>query len=128
MSAADSPHQQRTSPSWEAIERDFRNGVRAVTVIAQEHGITEGAIRKRAKRDGWTRDASNPSAPGSQAPKVPKAPNAPKVAKTRKVVDWEALELQYRAGIRSLKDIGREFNVSDAAIVSAPSVMDGNGT
>lgn len=36
---------------------------------------------------------------------------------TRKVIDWDAVELQYRAGIRSLKDIGREFNVSDAAII-----------
>ena len=35
----------------------------------------------------------------------------------RKMIDWEAVELQYRAGIRSLKDIGREFDVSDAAIV-----------
>lgn len=36
---------------------------------------------------------------------------------TRKVIDWEAVELQYRAGIRSLKDIGGEFGVSDAAII-----------
>lgn len=36
---------------------------------------------------------------------------------TRKAIDWEAVEIQYRAGIRSLKDIGREFGVSDAAIV-----------
>jgi hypothetical protein len=36
---------------------------------------------------------------------------------SRKVIDWEALELQYRAGIRSLKDIGKEFDVSDAAII-----------
>ena len=36
---------------------------------------------------------------------------------TRKVIDWESVEIQYRAGIRSLKDIGREFDVSDAAIV-----------
>lgn len=36
---------------------------------------------------------------------------------TRKVVDWEAVELQYRAGIRSLKDIGSEFGVSDAGII-----------
>lgn len=105
MSAAEPFQPQKTSPNWEAIERDFRIGVRAVTAIAQEHGITEGAIRKRAKRDGWTRDASKSNVPKAQGPK------------TRKVVDWEALELQYRAGIRSLKDIGREFNVSDAAIV-----------
>lgn len=36
---------------------------------------------------------------------------------TRKVIDWESVEIQYRAGVRSLKDIGREFDVSDAAIV-----------
>lgn len=36
---------------------------------------------------------------------------------TRKVIDWEAVEIQYRAGIRSLKDIGAEFGVSDAAII-----------
>jgi hypothetical protein len=35
----------------------------------------------------------------------------------RKSIDWETLETQYRAGIRSLKDIGREFGVSDAAII-----------
>ena len=56
MSAADLSQPQKTSPNWEEIERDFRIGVRAVTAIAQEHGITEGAIRKRAKRDGWVRD------------------------------------------------------------------------
>lgn len=35
----------------------------------------------------------------------------------RKVVDWEAVELHYRAGIRSLKEIGKEFGVSDAGII-----------
>jgi hypothetical protein len=34
-----------------------------------------------------------------------------------KRIDWEALEIQYRAGIRSLKDIGAEFGVSDAGIL-----------
>lgn len=35
----------------------------------------------------------------------------------RKQIDWESLEIQYRAGVRSLKDIGQEFGVSDAAII-----------
>jgi hypothetical protein len=35
----------------------------------------------------------------------------------RAAVDWEAVEIQYRAGIRSLKDIGKEFGVSDAGII-----------
>lgn len=36
---------------------------------------------------------------------------------SKKPIDWEAVEIQYRAGIRSLKDIGGEFGVSDAAII-----------
>ena len=35
----------------------------------------------------------------------------------RKAVDWESVEREYRAGIRSLKDIGAEFGVSDAGIL-----------
>ena len=34
-----------------------------------------------------------------------------------KSVDWDAVELAYRAGVRSLKDIGKEFGVSDAGIL-----------
>ncbi|WP_404299802.1 hypothetical protein [Alicycliphilus denitrificans] len=56
MSSPQHSPQDKAPPNWEVIERDFRMGVRAVTAIAQEHGITEGAIRKRAKRDGWVRD------------------------------------------------------------------------
>jgi len=32
-------------------------------------------------------------------------------------IDWEAVEPHYRAGIRSLKDIGKEYGVSDAGII-----------
>lgn len=46
------------APDWEAIERDYRAGVLTLRAIAAAHGITEGAIRKRAKRDGWSRDLS----------------------------------------------------------------------
>lgn len=38
-------------------------------------------------------------------------------APKRKAIDWEAVEMQYRAGIRSLKEIGAEFGVSDAGII-----------
>lgn len=35
----------------------------------------------------------------------------------KKIIDWETLSVHYRAGIRSLKDMGIEFDVSDAAII-----------
>lgn len=43
---------------WERIELDYRAGIKTLRQIASEHGISEGAIRKRAKRDDWTRDLS----------------------------------------------------------------------
>ncbi|MDH2234148.1 hypothetical protein N5K37_29965 [Delftia tsuruhatensis] len=46
------------SPDWERIELDYRAGIKTLRQIADQHGITEGAIRKRAKRDEWTRDLS----------------------------------------------------------------------
>lgn len=44
---------------WERIEQDYRAGVKSLREIAGENGNSEGAIRKRAKRDGWSRDLSD---------------------------------------------------------------------
>ncbi|GAB2712615.1 hypothetical protein [Comamonas sediminis] len=43
---------------WDKIELDYRAGIKSLRQIGAEHGISEGAIRKRAKRDEWTRDLS----------------------------------------------------------------------
>ncbi|MWN91376.1 hypothetical protein GQ597_11795 [Gilliamella sp. Pra-s65] len=45
-------------PDWEAIESAYRAGLLSIREIASQHGITHGAINKRAKRDGWERDLS----------------------------------------------------------------------
>lgn len=41
---------------WEAVEVAYRVNTKSVRAIADEHGITEGTIRARAKRLGWARD------------------------------------------------------------------------
>lgn len=48
----------KPTPHWPTIEADYRAGVKAVRQIAREHGLSETAIRKRAKAEGWTRDLS----------------------------------------------------------------------
>lgn len=53
---SDEPRTETPATDWDAIEREYRLGIRANTAIARSHGITEGAIRKRAKAEGWTRD------------------------------------------------------------------------
>ncbi|MFC0178992.1 hypothetical protein [Thorsellia kenyensis] len=45
-------------PDWEAIESAYRAGLLSLREIASLHNISEGAIRKRAKRDEWSRDLS----------------------------------------------------------------------
>ena len=37
---------------------DYRAGIKTLRQIADENGITHGAVNKRAKRDGWERDLS----------------------------------------------------------------------
>jgi predicted DNA-binding protein YlxM (UPF0122 family) len=41
---------------WEIVEKHYRAGLKSLRTIAEDAGVTEGAIRKRAKRDGWTRN------------------------------------------------------------------------
>lgn len=48
----------KNAPDWERIELDYRAGIKTLRQIADENGISHGAINKRAKRDGWDRDLS----------------------------------------------------------------------
>lgn len=45
-----------SKPDWEAIESAYRAGVMSLREIASQHGISDTAIRKRAKKEGWSRD------------------------------------------------------------------------
>lgn len=42
--------------SWHEIEREYRIGKKTNVRIAEEFGVSESAIRRRAKKEGWTRD------------------------------------------------------------------------
>jgi len=40
---------------WSVVESAYRTGIKTLRQIAQENGITHGAVNKRAKRDAWER-------------------------------------------------------------------------
>ncbi len=40
-------------PNWKAIERAFCKGDESLRAIARQHGVSDAAIRKRAKSRGW---------------------------------------------------------------------------
>jgi hypothetical protein len=41
---------------WNVVEAEYRAGIKSLRTIAAEHDISEGAIRKRAKKEEWARD------------------------------------------------------------------------
>tara|TARA_R110000850_G_scaffold275207_1_gene414156 strand:+ start:25777 stop:26301 length:525 start_codon:yes stop_codon:yes gene_type:complete len=43
-------------PDWEAIESAYRAGSLSIRAIAEQHGISDTAIRSKAKKHGWERD------------------------------------------------------------------------
>ncbi|MCU7645639.1 hypothetical protein [Pseudomonas piscis] len=45
-------------PDWEAIERAYRAGALSIRTIAERQGVSDTAIRKKAKALGWARDLS----------------------------------------------------------------------
>jgi len=47
------------APDWFEAEKAYRAGMLSVVVIAQQCGMSEGAIRKRAKKLGWERDLTD---------------------------------------------------------------------
>lgn len=53
---ASAPSAKPAKTDWEAVERDYRAGLLSLREIAGPAGITEGAIRKRAKVNGWERN------------------------------------------------------------------------
>lgn len=45
-----------SKPDWDIIEREFSKGILSNRQIAEQHGISETAIRKKAKQFGWVKD------------------------------------------------------------------------
>src|SRR5690554_84499 len=47
---------KRKKIDWEAIEDEYRAGSLSIRNIADKHGISDTAIRKKATLHGWQRD------------------------------------------------------------------------
>jgi hypothetical protein len=83
---------------WERIANDYASGQMSVRATARRYGVTETAIRNKAKKSGWIR-AKSPAAP---------------VRKT--AIDWEGIEKDFVAGRMSGREIARWYGVYEAMI------------
>jgi len=52
---------QKQPVDWVEIERDYRTGAMSLREMARWYGLSDTAIRKRAKAEGWERSADAPS-------------------------------------------------------------------
>ncbi|MHC5174335.1 terminase small subunit [Serratia rhizosphaerae] len=58
-----------SKPEESGLERDYCAGQLSLREMAEIHGISEGAIRKRAKKYGWVRSKSTGTQTGTQVRK-----------------------------------------------------------
>ena len=106
--------QNPSAVDWERIELDYRAGIKTMRQIADEHGITHGAINKRKKRDGWDRDLNARIIAKAEAI-VSKAEVSKEVAKANLDTEKAVVEanaqavanviLSHRASIRRYRDL-----------------------
>lgn len=76
---------------WHRIEVDYRAGIKPLRLMAEEHGITHGAINKRAKKEGWSRDLSEKIRARAEE-KVSKAAVSTEVSTQRMVTERQVVE------------------------------------
>jgi hypothetical protein len=95
---------------WDLIEVDYRAGIKTLRQIADEHGITHGAVNKRAKTRGWTRDLTAKIQAAAEA-KVSKAAVSSEVSAQRLATENQVVEanadVQFRIRMEHRQDIGR---------------------
>ena len=103
----------KTFIDWELVEADYRAGIKVLRQIGLDHGLTEGAIRKRAKRDKWTRNLAVKIAARAEemvrkevANLVRKPGTQVSAATETQIVEANA-DLQFRVKMEHRKDITR---------------------
>lgn len=100
-STSTEPKTDKPQIDWERIELDYRAGVKTLRQIADEHGISHGAINKRAKRDGWERNLTEKIQAKADA-LVSKAAVSKEVSKEERIAENAVIEANAltQAGVR----------------------------
>ena len=104
---------------WERIELDYRAGIKTLRQIADEHGITHGAVNKRAKRDGWERDLSEKINAKADA-LVSKAAVSSEVSKETRIAEKQIIDINAQAvaeiRLAHRRDIHRARKLTNALL------------
>lgn len=110
---------------WAGIERDYTTTTRSIREIARWFSLSEGAIRKKAKADGWVRKASTQQDAPAHPPvvDVPRSSDVPKVEEVigrgRNLADRMLDELDALTLHRGEMDVIIQENEQDPARLQA---------
>lgn len=111
----DTTKQRAAAVDWLIVEKDYRAGIKTLRQIADEHGITHGAINKRAKRDGWDRDLSGKIQAKAES-LVSKAVVSSEVSREKLATERQIVEANAHAvahvDLTNRKDVLRGMDVS----------------
>lgn len=113
---ADTP--KKPPVDWERIELDFRAGTMTLREIGEANGVSHTAIRKRAEKEGWSRDL-NAKIKAKAEELVSKAEVSKTVSKeeaeTKKVTENDRvladatrianIKLKHRAGVGRMQEV-----------------------
>ena len=101
---------------WERIGAEYRAGKLSLREIGRQHGCSEGAIRKRAKADGWERDlqARVDEAVRNKLVRAEVRKNAISAATENEVVEAAAaasvhVVLSHRKDVAKLRELEERF-------------------
>ena len=108
-----------TKPSnidWNAVELEYRAGIRSLRAIGEQFGVTDAGIIKRAKRDGWERDLKARIQAATEAKLAELAiPVSPEVSAAKLVSETEIVNAnsatQVDVILETRKDIQRAANI-----------------
>lgn len=112
--------------NWQSVEIDYRAGIKSLRAMAAEYGVSEGAIRKKAKTYGWIRSLSKQIAQTAERELHIRTAEGEK--DTKKVVAANAevvadVRMGQREDIRRSREIQR-LMLDELALQAGPEQVD----
>jgi hypothetical protein len=96
---------------WLSVEVEYRAGLKSLRVLGEEFGISEGAIRKKAKEKDWCRDLSKKiEAETERKVQAAAVENRQRPAKEAEVIEANAdlqtqVILQHRHDLKAAREL-----------------------
>lgn len=112
---------------WEAVEREYRAGVKSLKMIGADFGVSDAGIIKRARKEGWTRNLGAKIQAKAEALVSAGVVSAEVSAQTTKLIERQVIdanaELLANVMRGHRKDVGRLRGVVSVLLEKVESIL-----